>query len=409
MELSGLIEMSRRYGADKDYVLEGGGNTSYKEDGLMAVKASGGALGTIDEEGFVLMDVAKLREMTKARYPEADDEREACAIKDMMAARIPGQGEKRPSVECILHALFEEDYVLHVHPALINGLTCAVEGAEAAAELFADRKAELLWVPLTKPGFVLSKACADAFEEHRERYGVSPGVLILQNHGIFVAGRTTGEIDGTLSAIVERIRAKLLREPDLTGAVRVAFAPDAEGQIAEAEPQAAPGSDAAGAAAAALAAQAAPVARDLADAYGEGEGAYALFLTNAELTRLTVAEDAAAPLMRPFTPDHIVYDKAYPLWLRRGTYAATATAKAFRAFAEAKGFKPKVALAEGLGAFTLGASAHEAAAAAALLEDAVRIAVYSESFGGPLALPKDFITFIMNWEIESYRQKKSLG
>jgi len=103
MDICALIEMSRKYGSDPDYVLAGGGNTSFKEEGIMAVKASGFELSVIDEDGFVMMDVEKLRALTQTAYPENDKAREDCALKAMMNARIAGQAEKRPSVECILH------------------------------------------------------------------------------------------------------------------------------------------------------------------------------------------------------------------------------------------------------------------------------------------------------------------
>jgi rhamnose utilization protein RhaD (predicted bifunctional aldolase and dehydrogenase) len=414
--------MSRKYGADEDYVLEGGGNTSYKEDGVMAVKASGGALGVIDADGFVLMDVAKLRAMTGAQYPESDDEREALAIQDMMAARLPEQGDKRPSVECILHALFTQSYVLHVHPALINGLTCSKEGAAAAADLFGDMEDSLLWIPLTKPGFILSKTCADAFETHKLKYGEYPKILLLQNHGIFIAGSSTEEIDGIMADIVGRVRSRIKREPDIGEPERTLFfrsedvtttdgevmTADGDVAITDGEATTTEGDGVADK----LASRTGRVADALIEAYGEGGPAFAIPQNSAEIARLTASRDAAGPLMDPFTPDHIVYYKAHPLWIAAGMASGAGTSEIvaeFRAFAEANGFKPKVALVEGIGAFTLGGTSHEAAAAAALLTDAVKIAVYSESFGGPLALPEDFIAFISNWEIESYRQKKSLA
>jgi rhamnose utilization protein RhaD (predicted bifunctional aldolase and dehydrogenase) len=452
MNLSSLIAMSRKYGGDEDYVLEGGGNTSFKEDGVMAVKASGGALGCIDTDGFVFMDTEKLRAMTGADYPESDDEREALAIRDMMAARLQGQGDKRPSVECILHALFAHSYVLHVHPALINGLTCSKEGAAAAAELFGDMEDRLLWIPLTKPGFILSKTCADAFEAHKAKYGAYPSILLLQNHGIFIADDSTGKIDGIIDDIVSRVRSRVKREPDLTESSRTevfssgsATAPAGDGgaYVAENDGDTAGGAgfaandggvdggayvagndgDTAGGAGIAangcdtngIKSSVANIAAALISAYDESGPAYALFQSNAEIARMVASEDSVKPLMNPFTPDHIVYEKAHPLWIMSETISGDSGANTpniaaeFQTFADAHGFKPKVALVEGLGAFTLGASSHEAAAAAALFTDAVKIAVYSEAFGGPLALPDDFIAFITNWEIESYRQKKSLA
>jgi hypothetical protein len=43
-----------------------------------------------------------------------------------------------------------------------------------------------------------------------------------------------------------------------------------------------------------------------------------------------------------------------------------------------------------------------------LLADSVKIAVYSESFGGPAALPPWLIDFISNWEVENYRKSVSV-
>jgi hypothetical protein len=37
----------------------------------------------------------------------------------------------------------------------------------------------------------------------------------------------------------------------------------------------------------------------------------------------------------------------------------------------------------------------------------VKVAVYTESFGGPLFMPPDQIAFINNWEVERYRSKVS--
>ena len=35
--------------------------------------------------------------------------------------------------------------------------------------------------------------------------------------------------------------------------------------------------------------------------------------------------------------------------------------------------------------------------------DAIKIAVFSESFGGPLPMAEDQIFFILDWEVERYR------
>ena len=55
--------------------------------------------------------------------------RESAYLADVMAAVTDDDKTKRPSVEALLHNLFAYTYVLHVHPTLVNGLTCG-KGAQ---------------------------------------------------------------------------------------------------------------------------------------------------------------------------------------------------------------------------------------------------------------------------------------
>ncbi|NLK06986.1 MAG: class II aldolase, partial [Spirochaetales bacterium] len=130
MSFQQLVEHSRRYGSDPAFVLLGGGNTSFKEDRTLYVKASGHALGTIKEDGFVRMDLDLLEQIWHKQYSQDDDQREDEVLKDMMYCRLEGE-TARPSVEALLHALLPFPYVVHLHPALVNGLTCAQDGEAA--------------------------------------------------------------------------------------------------------------------------------------------------------------------------------------------------------------------------------------------------------------------------------------
>ena len=44
--------------------------------------------------------------------------------------------------------------------------------------------------------------------------------------------------------------------------------------------------------------------------------------------------------------------------------------------------------------------------AVALFNDAMKIAVYAESFGGAKPMSPELTDFIVNWEAESYRSKQ---
>ena len=358
MDLTALIKMSRKYGADENCVLAGGGNTSYKKDGIMAVKASGSALGTITEAGFVLMDVEQLRALPQKNYPEDDQEREKLATAAMMAARLPYQADKRPSVECILHALFDFNYVLHLHPALVNGMTCGLEGKNCCAAIFAE---EALWLPLIKPGLVLSQVCALEFETYKKRNQKAVSLVFLQNHGLIVAANTINELAAKMTYVFEELNKRVIRYPDLRE-LKV------ENKLA------------------------------LTPTYG----AFSTFSCEREILNYAVNNNTMKPLLRPFTPDHIVYCKPAPLYIEE----TEELDKEYKKYTRDRGYEPKVVVVKDLGIFALGDSHRTAENAHLVFVDALKIAVYSESFGGPLVLPDDFTDFILNWELESYRAKK---
>lgn len=164
-ELLELEAMSNRYGTDPQYVLAGGGNTSYKNDTTLYVKGSGTSLATIKAADFVSLDErSRLAAMWEITYSENEAEREGQVLADMMSARVEGEN-RRPSVETLLHDLFPQRFVLHVHPAAVNAMTCAQNGKQIASELFP----ESVWVD----------AC----------------LLFPQNHSVFFAGNTVKEID----------------------------------------------------------------------------------------------------------------------------------------------------------------------------------------------------------------------
>ncbi|MBC5649268.1 class II aldolase/adducin family protein [Christensenella tenuis] len=365
MDLTELIKLSNDYGKNEDYVLAGGGNTSLKDDKEMYIKGSGTTLATITADGFVGMDRAKLNAMMTAGYPQGDTEREAASLADMMAARLPGFEEKRPSVETTLHNLFPFRLILHVHPALVNGLTCGQDGATVAEELLPG---EFVWIPLSRPGYVLSLLCRKKLAEYKEKYGKEAQILLLQNHGIFVAADTREEIDTLMNHVMERLRSKLGRTPDFS---------EASCDTKKAE----------------------SLKRELAALYSPNGKAD--LICNHEILSLVASKRAFAPLAAAFTPDHIVYCKAEFLY----TESPDLMDVKFREFMDKNGYAPKVVCVKDFGAFILGDTDKEIATSKMLLLDAVKIAVYSESFGGPLHMTPELIDFITNWEMEAYRQK----
>jgi len=374
MSLNKLVEMSHRYGENEEFVLAGGGNTSYKENGTLYVKGSGVQLSDILPEQFVAMDIKKLLEMVEYEYPESmsNDEREKKALADMMSARLPGEESKRPSVESILHAMFPYKFVLHVHPPLINGLTCAVIGEESCSKLFKDKA---VWIELTKPGLILAQKCNRVFREYEKKAGTFPQIVILQNHGIFIAADTVDEIDDLMNYVVDTLEKQINEFPN--------FQIDALSYDMDS-----------------LQAITAKL-KSLYSSINTDNTTVAKFYINKQIEQFVESKETFKPISKSFTPDHIVYCKDEPLFIEPD---ADIEAE-FNTYANRKGFKPNIVAIRGVGFFALGSNPKKAMQAQALFLDAVKIATYAKSFGGANPLNDEFANFILNWEVEAYRSK----
>jgi rhamnose utilization protein RhaD (predicted bifunctional aldolase and dehydrogenase) len=392
-DLSALVALSRLYGSDPEWVLAGGGNTSFKNSSRLYVKASGTSLGAISAEGFCEIDRSKLDAMWGAKYPDDSDAREAAALADLMAARAPGEA-KRPSVETLMHGLFPQAYVVHTHPAAINGITCGREGRAAFERLFGE---EGIWVPFVDPGYVLAKTVRAELEAYRAKRGRVPGLMLMQNHGLLVAGESPEEIQERSAGAMAKVLGETKRRPDLS-----ALSVDAE----------------------ALAEATAVMARLARSAYGEA--AALRFRSDAETALRSASREAFAPLSSAFSPDHIVYAghefalAAVPLGsipsgaapsgaAPSGAASGFAVEAAWKEYSVRNETPPRIVVVAGLGAFACAKGVAAAEAAIMLYSDACKVAAYAESFGGPSHMTKEKIDFIRNWEVEKYRSSVSTG
>ena len=372
MPLKELAAISRRYGGDPEYVLAGGGNTSYKDEMSLYIKASGFALATITEDEFVRVDRAKLSKIWTADYPSDKARREAKALEDLMAARFPGEEEKRPSVETLVHELFEEAYVVHVHPSLVNGLTCSEGGEETAKNLFGDR---VLWIPFVDPGYVLARTVRRMRSAYIAARGKTPEIVLLENHGIFVADDSLDAIDAIYEDVFTTLKSAVRHDPDLTPVEG-----DAAGRNA--------------------------ITAELQRIFGNDTKIN--FLSNRELLRFLQSAGSFVPLSSAYTPDHIVYAGHEPAYVVPDDPTDVAVKSAVEAFRKRNDRDPKIVAVEKLGVFGIGQTDSSAQTAVTLFEDAVKVATYAESFGGHHFLSKEMIDFILGWEVEHYRSKIAL-
>ncbi len=371
-DLEILVNLSNKYGADPGFVLAGGGNTSVKTEKELYIKGSGTSLKTIKAEQFVRMDRERLAEIWKKEYPADADEREAAVLRDLMASRRPGEEAKRPSVETLFHDLFSQKFVLHVHPAVVNGVLCSKKGKEIINELFP----ESIWLDACEPGYVMASAFRRAMQEYESETGRKSDLVFHQNHGVFFAAETAEDLDKLVSSVIGAIDRKITTRPDFS-------------KVGTND---------------AKAAEIAPVLRMLYD----GEGASRVhFSADGTVLGFAASREQFEKVRRPLTPDHIVYCKAEPLYLQETDTESVVSA--FNDFKSEHGYSPRIVIVKDLGEFAIGSTLKEARTAAALWRDAMTVVTYSESFGGVQPMSDELRDFIVNWEVEKYRSKVSGG
>jgi rhamnose utilization protein RhaD (predicted bifunctional aldolase and dehydrogenase) len=108
-EIIELIEISKYYGKNKDFVVAGGGNTSFKDDDTIWIKASGQHLALMNEDGLVALNRQKLQAISTSIYSEDPHVREEQVKEDMFRSITDRGIKKRPSFEAEL--LKEADWI----------------------------------------------------------------------------------------------------------------------------------------------------------------------------------------------------------------------------------------------------------------------------------------------------------
>ncbi len=374
-----LLSISHHYGSDAEYVLAGGGNTSYKTEKHLYIKASGVELAHIDGEGFVKLRRNMLAGMWDKKYSEDPTQREAQVLEDLLAAREHGEQAKRPSVETMLHDLFKKPFVVHTHPSLINALTCSKDGERGARKLFAG---EVLWIPTVNPGYILAATTRTEVLAYREKHNRDPEILLFQNHGLCVSGESFEDIRSKTDSVLETIRKHIEEIPDFTPM--------------EADRH--------------RAARLAPAIRML--LMGDHGGSILVFHLSPAVSSFLKSKAAFNNVSTSITPDHIVYCNHEPLFIpaqERLEQQYRRIREAIGEYRSRNGFAPIIVCVEKLGVFAWGNSKKKADIALAVFLDAVKVAVYSQSFGGLRSLPPDQVEFIKNWEVEAFRKRVGNG
>lgn len=376
-EISELLKISDFYGSNKDYVIAGGGNTSYKDDQTIWIKASGSPLSGLTEEGLVALSRRMLKAISQKNYSEDPIIREEEVKADLFSSILDPGKNKRPSVETSLHEIIQFKYVVHLHPALINGLLCSRNAKNLTHQLFCDK---VLFMPYTDPGYTLFKKLEDEITQYREKHQREPQIIFLENHGSFVSADTTEEIHIMYDEIILKIEEVIN--------------PAYDNYVLPYNP---------------LLNKVLPAIRGLLT----GDQFKVIRHRHNNLTaKFYTSQQEFHKISQPLTPDNIVYCKYRYLYIEQSS-TPERILESFKSqlerFVKEYNFIPRIIVIKDLGVIAAENSYSSAELVLDVYEDLIRISYYASFCGGTKLLTPDQIAFIDQWEVENYRRKVSLG
>ncbi|MDP2335442.1 MAG: SDR family NAD(P)-dependent oxidoreductase [Bacteroidota bacterium] len=375
--LQELIEVSQHYGRQKDFVIAGGGNTSYKDENHIYIKASGFSLATIGEDGFAQLDRKALQVITEKNYSEDVMERENQIKNDLLNARVHPEKGQRPSVETSLHNLLNFRFVVHTHSTKVNGLMCGKDAEKRTADLFDD---EVVFVPYTDPGYILYKEVENRINAFRSRTNAEPKIILLQNHGIFVAADTIAEIQRLYDQVISKLDNAIGEIPQLVG---LSVDPVAVKII--------------------------PAIRMMLSANGLKT---LKVVNNSYYERFLSSEAEFYNIALPFIPDVIVYCNSsfiYAEYTGDVEVLLNELSGKIKAYIETQPKTPKIICIKGIGCILASDNAQGVATLEDVMMDTCLVSLYSEKFGGQSPMTPEQVQFIDTWEVEQYRSAIAMG
>lgn len=372
-EIKELIGISQFYGKNKDFVIAGGGNTSFKDAETIWIKASGQPLACLDEEGLVALNRYKLQKISHSNYSEDVVTREAQVKEDLFSSMLEPSQNKRPSVETSLHEIIRYKFIVHLHPTLINGILCSRNAKSLTHKLFGD---SVLFVPYTDPGYTLFKKLESEINIFRDKFSVDPHIIFLENHGSFVGADTIEEIKKIYDELIEKIKEQVT---PVSGIETLPYNP--------------------------VLTKILPVIRILLS--GEQPGVIR-YRNNSLIARYYQNQQEFHKISLPLTPDIIVYCKTRYLYIEQSS-TPERILDSFRYqlphFISEYGYLPKVVVIKDMGIFAVADTYAGAEACLDIYEDLIKICHYALLCGGIKFLIPEQVDFIDKWEVENYRRK----
>jgi len=207
-DMAERIYTSHLIGANPDWVLHGGGNTSVKQvisdlfgedQTVLYIKGSGVDMADIKAEDFTalkLTSLQRLRQLTQLSDEEMDNQ---LKINKLQA------GSPDPSVEALLHAFLPHKFIDHTHADSILALTNRINADILIQQVLGPA---VRVIPYEKSGLDLALKAYAAWESNPEAEAI-----VILHHGIFTFGEDAETAFNRMAGFITRAEAWLKDQP----------------------------------------------------------------------------------------------------------------------------------------------------------------------------------------------------
>jgi rhamnose utilization protein RhaD (predicted bifunctional aldolase and dehydrogenase) len=184
-------DLCTELGADITLVQGAGGNVSYKKENDFWIKASGTWLADANRSSiFVHLDLNKVLAGVEA----GTNDFSSCILENIGL---------RPSIETSLHAILPQAVVVHVHSIHSLSWVVRTKGKDQVAERLEGLN--WAWVDYVRPGLPLTSVIQSIMKEKPKT-----NILLLANHGVFVAAETASDASHLLIEVEDRLLPPVL-------------------------------------------------------------------------------------------------------------------------------------------------------------------------------------------------------
>lgn len=179
-----------RIGTDPLLVQGAGGNVSWKDGGVLWIKASGTWLAEAEsKEIFVPVNLTFLQAaLTQQNF----------STKPEVISNIG----LRPSIETLLHALMPHRVVVHLHAVEILAHLVQVNAKQKIQKLVGEA-VKWIYVDYFKPGANLARAVSEQLTTKTDA-----DVVFMGNHGVVIGGRDIEDVATTLHTLIFKLESK---------------------------------------------------------------------------------------------------------------------------------------------------------------------------------------------------------